>query len=103
THAINLDQNGYPCKPTRIVTTDAKTAPIDKHSVEIVWSPKSTSNQLLGLIRQFAKHKGTVENPKGLLNSPKDRRRMFDLLTELAKEIKSVLKSEPRLPNIRYH
>ena len=98
THSVTFDSSGYPYKPIRTNTT----APTDLQSVEFIWSSKSISNVLLDLIRQFAKYKGTVKSPRGLLDGPKERQKMYDLLVKLVEEAKPILKKESRLPNVRY-
>lgn len=99
THVVNLDENGYVCKPTQVKTGDSKP-PHDRHSIEIVFNAKSTSNTLISLIREFAKNKGTVEEPKGLLAEPKERKRLLEIVTRLVKDVKALVKGESRLLNV---
>lgn len=99
THVITIEANGYPSNPVRIVSKENKAAPTDRNSVDLVFNPKSICNVILNLVRQFAKHKGAVRAPRGLLDGSRGPE-MYDLLVRLAKEVKPILKAESRCPNV---
>ena len=100
THVVGIDAKGYVTKH-QVAKKDNKPIPGDQHSIEFVFNDQSISNVLLRKIRQFAKNKGTVDKPRGLLdNGPNEQKLMLELMENLTTEVKKVLESQDRLPNV---
>lgn len=108
THTIRIDGNGNICKSALLVLDNPAQVPagqgpepLDKHSIEFVFNSKSVSNELLGMIREFAKSKGTVAEPRGLLdNGPKEHKKMYEMLVKVVKEAKALFMAESRMPTV---
>lgn len=69
-----------------------------QYSMERVFRPESAANQIIQLIRSFNLEKGTIKQPKGLLQETPDFLEM--LLLELYKEIEQILDTEYKCQKI---
>lgn len=70
----------------------------DEYSVECVFRPYSVANAFISLIRTFAKNKGTVDNPLGLLQ--KHKADFYKLLLQLHQELNVLLEAETKCQKV---
>lgn len=99
THMVTVDLNGK-VTPKRLAAVkqaekgkssgDGPT--VGQYSAEMVFRPYSVGNVVLRMIRELAKAKGTVAEPKGLLMDRKED--FWKLLLCLYRELLVLLKSE---------
>lgn len=100
-NAISLDKHGYWCGEVRTVPEESsrsKQTPLER-SLELTFNRASVANVLISKVRDFAKRKGSVNEPRGLLEGARASE-MHSLLEKLANEAKPLLKKESRCPNI---
>ncbi len=65
---------------------------LDERSVEVLFNAEHIANVMIKMVREFAKRKGNVQNPRGLLDgSPSERKKAAELVVELVTEALKVV------------
>ena len=99
THSVTIDSAGSCSGKVLTVNKESRYAPVDRRSVDFTFNSNSVSNVFIRKVREFAKHKGTVTEPRGLLDGGKAAE-MYELMQKLVGEAKPLLEKESRCPNV---
>lgn len=91
-------KTGLICKPLPLAKVSFTETSKENYSVEIVFNQDSVPNKLIRIIREFNKDKGTVHEPKGLLEN--NRKLLQSLVIRLFALVQPILKAENCCPNI---
>ncbi|KAH9403424.1 hypothetical protein TYRP_015313 [Tyrophagus putrescentiae] len=68
---------------------------LDERSVEVLFNAEHIANVMIKMVREFAKRKGNVQNPRGLLDgSPSERKKAAELVVELVTEALKVVNGQ---------